>query len=313
MKTPVLLTGIALAVLAVSPVGAEDKDGAGAWKPIEEAIGRPGEVQKDGSFKVMVLRTDVAVKTARGMAVPAGMGLNSYAAFAGAPEKATVVGDTCLVAAEVQGVIDALRAGGIEVVALHNHMLFDEPRIVFMHFQGRGEAVKLARTLRTAFDRIGKSEPPAAAPIPAGAGKPKEIDWDALGKVLGREAKKSPDGVGKFTLPRSDLDVKLDGTKLPPGVGVACWAAFYACPCGLTMLMGDTCVTREELQPAIDALRKDGVNVTGIHNHFCGEQTDVMFLHFEAEGEPEALGRTVRGMWDALAVTTPATPGGARR
>src|SRR2546430_4324815 len=93
-------------------VTAQDK--AVDWKSIEDAIGRPGELQKDGSFKVTVLRTDPQVKTAQGMPVPAGLGLNSYAAFAGTPEKAAVVGDTCLLAAEVQGVIDALRAGGIE-------------------------------------------------------------------------------------------------------------------------------------------------------------------------------------------------------
>lgn len=302
MKTSALVAAICAAALLASPIRAEEKDTSGTWKPIEEAIGRPGELQKEGSFRVTVLRTDVSVKTARGMPVPAGLGLSSYAAFAGTPAKATVVGDTCLLVTEVQDVIDGLRAGGIEVVALHNHMLGDEPRIVFLHFQGSGEGPALARTLKTALDRLGKTEtePEPAAPVPARTGEPKEIDWAALAKAVGRDAKKSDDGVGKFSLPRSDLDVRLDGAKLPPGVGVGCWAAFYACPCGQTKVMGDTCVTRAELQAAIDALRKGGLDVTGIHNHFVGEQTEVTFLHYEGEGEAEALGRTVRAMWDGL-------------
>lgn len=295
MKTLFVVT-MALAACCGVPAGAQDKPAAN-WKPVEEAIGRPGEVQKDGSFRVTVLRTDVAVKTATGMAVPPGMGLNSYAAFAGSPEKATVVGDTCMIAGEVQDVIDVLRGAGIEVVALHNHTLVEEPRLTFLHFQGAGEAVKLAGTIRAAFDRLGKPSPASAAPA---GGKPPEISWEALARVIGSPAKRSDDGVGKFSFPRADLEVKLDGAKLPPGVGVGCWAAFFACPCGRTMVMGDTCVTRAELQPAIDALRKGGANVTGVHNHFLGEAGEVMFLHYEAEGDAEALAKTVRAMWDGL-------------
>jgi hypothetical protein len=279
-------------------------DGAAPWKPVSDAIGRPGELQKDGSFKVTLLRTDVAVKTARGMPVPTGLGLNSYAAFAGTPERAAVVGDMCLLAAEVEGVIDALRAGGIEVIALHNHMLSGEPQLLFLHFQGSGDARGLAKTLRGAFDRIGKAAPPPAAPPPAPASAgAKEIDWGALARILGRDASMAGDGTGKFTLPRADLEVKLAGTSLTPGVGLACWAAFAACPCGETMVMGDTCVKPGELQGAIDTLRRGGVSVSGIHNHMLGEKEEVMFLHFEGEGDAAALARTIRAVWDGLDVS----------
>jgi hypothetical protein len=283
--------------LAALHARAEDKPD---WKPVEEALGKPGELNKDGSFKVTVLRTDIAVKSTTGMPIPAALGLNSYAAFAGSPEKATVVGDTCMVAHEVNPVIDALRAGGIEVVAVHNHMLTDEPRLTFLHFQGHGAAKDLAAAIRRAWDVLGTPKPAVEAPKLEGA---KEPDWKAIAEIVGRSGPPTKDGVYKITLPRSDLDVKLDDQALVPGVGLACWAAFYACPCGRTVVMGDTCVQRSELQAAIDALRKHGINITGLHNHLLGQSGDVMFLHVEAEGDALDLARGIRAAWDTLAVS----------
>jgi hypothetical protein len=284
------------AALAVATRAEEPAD----WKPIGDVFGRAGELAKDGSYKVTILRADVAVKTASGMPVPAGLGLNSYAAFAGTPAKATVVGDTCMLAHEVQPVIDALRAGGVEVVALHNHMIGEQPSIFFLHFQAKGEGVTLAKAVKRAFDQLGKPKPETPARATSEANP---IDAKKIAEILGRPDPAVKDGVYKATLPRTDLAVELDGQRLPPGVGLACWAAFAPCPCGKTMVMGDTCVRRDELQGAIDALRKGGISVTGIHNHMLGTSEQILFLHFEGEGSDEALARAVRGAWDALAVS----------
>jgi hypothetical protein len=291
-----LAIAVAIAGSVVTVHGAESED---AWKRVGETLGRAGELAQDGSYKVTILREDVAVKTASGMPVPAGLGLNSYAAFTGTPEDATVVGDTCLLEHEVNPEIDALRAGGLEVVAIHNHMLGDTPRLAFLHFQGRGNAVKLAGTIRQAWDLLGKVKPPATAPTAAAP----EVDAAALARILKRPAPAAGGAVVKFTLPRTDLDIRLDGRKLVPGVGLACWAAFTGCPCGKTMVMGDTCVTRKELQSAIDALRRGGIQITGIHNHVLGQTGDVMFMHIEGEGDAAALAGTIRAAWDTLAIS----------
>lgn len=287
-----------LVLLATAALARGAENDAGAWKRVSEAFGKAGELAADGSYKVTILREDVQVKTANGMPVPAGLGLNSYAAFTGTPDDATVVGDTCLLEHEVNPEIDALRAGGLEVVAIHNHMLGDTPRLAFLHFQGRGNAVKLAGTIRQAWDLLGKVKPPPAAP----AGTAPAVDAAALAAILKRPAPASASAVAKFTLPRTDLDIRLDGRKLVPGVGLACWAAFTGCPCGKTMVMGDTCVSREELQPAMDALRRGGIRITGIHNHLLGQTGHVMFMHIEGEGNAEDLARTIRSAWDTLAV-----------
>lgn len=280
-------------VLFALAARAED---ASPWDPVGEILGKKGDKNADGSYRVNIPRDDVVVKGRFGLPIPSAMGLATYAAFAGTPDDATVVGDTCMLAHEVDPVIDALRAGRIDVVALHNHMTISDPAIFFLHFEGHGKSADLAKTVRAAFDKLGTPAPVfLPGPTPGAPG----VDFDALAKTLGRPVQKLKDGVGKFSLPRADLSILLDGKKLPPGTGPGCWAAFYPCPCGRTMVTGDTCVTREELQPALDALRKAGIGITAIHNHFLGEETRVMFMHFEAEGDAAAIAAGIRAAWDA--------------
>ncbi|MCI0343095.1 MAG: DUF1259 domain-containing protein [Planctomycetales bacterium] len=318
MKSSLVIWAVVVPSFALG--AAEAQEPADPWRPIGEILGKPGDLAKDGSYKVTILRTDVAVKGRMGLPIPAAMGLNSYAAFVGTPEDATAVGDTCCLEHEIDPVLDALRAGGIEVVALHNHMTIESPRLFFMHFQGRGPAAALARTIRACWNQLGKPAPPPPE-IPVGA-KAVEPDWKEVAKILGREGPPPKDGVYKVTLPRTDLEVHLSAARcefppdpdprksLPvhfpgasrprlwPGVGLACWAAFYACPCGRTMVMGDTCVTLEKLSTVLDALRSGGIHVTGIHNHFLGESRQVMFVHFEAEGRAPELATTIRVAWE---------------
>ncbi len=266
------------------------------WETVSELLGREGKLNADGSYKVSLPRADISVEGRLGFRIPPAMGLSSFAAFAGSLDGATVVGDTCMLEHEVNPVIDRLRAGNIEVVALHNHMLSDKPRLFFLHFQGRGDTTALARTIRSAWDELGKPAPKEHEV--AEAAQPKKPDWKQIAEVFGKAGAQAGEGVRKYTRPRSDLVVELDGHRLPAGIGLTSWAAFYGCPCGQTMVMGDTVVTRDELQGAIEALRKGGVRITAIHNHFLGERTQVAFMHIEAEGMGVDIARAVRAAWD---------------
>jgi hypothetical protein len=140
---------------AVTLVAQEKKDDA-AWEKVAVALGKKGDLSGDGVYKVTFPRHDLKV-TMHGAPVPVGMGLASWAAFTRMPDgKYMVMGDTVMLGAEVNPVIDALRAGGIEIVALHNHMLGEQPQVMFMHYQGEGDAEALARTIRRGLDRLGK-------------------------------------------------------------------------------------------------------------------------------------------------------------
>lgn len=125
------------------------------WDRVAEILGKKGSLSPDGVYKTTFPRTDLGV-TFDGAPLPVGMGLASWAAFTRRPDGTTLVmGDTVMLASEVNHVVDALRAGGIRVSALHNHMLGEQPAIYFLHYQGNDKADALARTVRGALDWLG--------------------------------------------------------------------------------------------------------------------------------------------------------------
>ncbi len=143
--------------LVIPVVAAPEPKGEVPWGAVATILGKKGDLSADGVYKVTFPRSDPKV-TMHGAPVPVGMGLASWAAFTKMPDgKYMVMGDTVMLGSEVNQVIDALRAGGIEVVALHNHMLGEQPQIMFLHYQGTGDAEALARTIRRALDQLGKS------------------------------------------------------------------------------------------------------------------------------------------------------------
>ena len=95
-----------------------------------------------------------------GHTVGKAMGVNTWAAFAGSDDKAVVDGDFAMLESELQAVLKALRGGGIDVVAIHQHMTGEQPRIMFLHYWGIGPTEELAKTLRAALDKT-KHDPPA--------------------------------------------------------------------------------------------------------------------------------------------------------
>jgi hypothetical protein len=296
---PAALLALALAaLLAGSAPGARAEDAPADWRPVADVLGVAGRTLPDGTWRVDVPRKDPALSNEWGFPVPASMVL-TYAAFRGTPGDATVLGDTCLLGEEVNPVIDALRAGGIEVVAVHNHMLGGTPNFVFVHFQGHGRATALAAPIRKAWDLMGKPHP---LPPRERRGPPK-TDWKAVSEAIGRPGSLQEDGVYKVVLPRARLGTTLDGKPIPPGAVPACWAGFAPCDCGLTMVMGDTCLLRSELQAAIDGYRRHGLRIVAIHNHVLGTSPELIFCHFSGEGDAVELAKAVKTVWSPLAET----------
>jgi hypothetical protein len=120
-------------------------------KKIDAIIGKPGEANK-GTYKVTIGRTTKMM----GQEVGNAMGVNTWAAFAGTDDKAVVDGDFAMTEQELQGVLKALRGANINVVAIHNHMTGEEPRIMFLHFWGIGSTTELATGIKAALDTQGK-------------------------------------------------------------------------------------------------------------------------------------------------------------
>lgn len=266
------------------------------WKPVAEILGVAGKVLADGTYRTDVPRKDPELRNEFGFPMTPSSVL-TYAAFFGTPVDCGVVGDTCLLGEEVNPVLDALRSGDIEVVAIHNHMLGGTPNFIFLHFQGHGEAAALARTIRKAWDEMAREHP---LPKREHRTAPKP-DWKAVSDAAGRQGVLLDDGMYKILLPRPHLATTLDGKPVPAGAVPACWAGFAPCQCGLTMVVGDTCLLRGELQKAIDAYRKHGFRIVAIHNHMLGTNPELIFCHFAAEGDALELARAVRAVWEPLA------------
>lgn len=123
-------------------------------KRLDEILGYKADMSK-GVYKYTIGRPDVDLKE-HGVKVTTFMGFNTWAAFQGTPEKAAVAGDFVMLENEVEPVVKALIENGIEVVALHNHMIHEQPRTFFLHYWGVGNAEQLAKGLRAALDQTGK-------------------------------------------------------------------------------------------------------------------------------------------------------------
>lgn len=126
-----------------------------------------------------------------------------------------------------------------------------------------------------------------------------ELDPAKILEASGAEAKQQPDGVVRIGWSRDDVPVKVDGMPLPPAAGLGSWAAFM--PMGdHAMVMGDTVVFQDEVDAAMDAAFKAGLEVTGLHNHFFFDDPKVYFMHIGGRGEPTQLAGSVKAVWDAI-------------
>lgn len=144
------------------------------------------------------------------------------------------------------------------------------------------------------------------------APEPNGLDPAKIGTAAGTKATKTDDGVVRIGWPRTDVKVNVDGMPLKPFAGLGAWAAFTAAPHG-AMVMGDTVVFQDEVTPAMDAAFANGLEVTGLHNHFFFDEPKVYFMHIGGMGEPEKLAASVKAVWDAIKKTRAENPNPATR
>jgi hypothetical protein len=131
------------------PGGQAAADSSISQEPLDQILGAKGTVN-NGMYKVVIGRP----ASVHGREIGAQMGVNTWAAFAGSDENASVDGDFAMTASELQGVLKALRAAGINIVAIHNHMTHEEPAYLFLHYWGKGRAADLAQGLKSALNTL---------------------------------------------------------------------------------------------------------------------------------------------------------------
>jgi hypothetical protein len=289
----VLTFGLAC-LISIAIAQSSSPDG---WKDVEDAIGRPGQAQPGDVIRFGLPRRDLHV-TLDGVEVKAGFALGSWVAFKKAGASAMVMGDLVLTPDEVEPVMLKLQQGGIEQSALHNHLLGETPHVMYMHVQGHGEAVKLAKTIHDAI-ALTKTPGPDAAPSqsPTDIG----IDQKQIEEVIGRSEKVNG-GVLQFGVPRSEK-VTDSGMEIPPLMGVATAINFQPTGGDKAAITGDFVLLGPEVNPVIRVLRENGIEVTAIHSHMLMEEPRLFFMHFWANDNAVKL---AKGLKTALDKTTSA-------
>ena len=295
--------------------------GASAAEPWQDAIatglGKPGTAMPDGVYRVGLPRTDLNV-TLDGVQLKPSFALGSWLAFVrhGGGDEVMVMGDVVLTEDEVNPVMKRLVENGVEITAIHNHLLRASPSTLYMHVSGHGEPGKLATTLREALGasktpfggataaatppKAGGTEPASAGegPVPAKATAPDQaldIDTAAIDAAIGRKGKVNG-GVYAVSVPRAETP-KDHGMTVPEAMGSSIAINFQPTGGGKAAITGDFVLTADEVNPVIKALRANGIEVTALHNHMLDDEPRLFFMHFWANDD---AGKLAKGLRDAL-------------
>jgi hypothetical protein len=248
--------------------------------------------EKEGVFKVSVPRKDLSV-TIAGVKMTPPMGLTSWAAFKRDGKDDMVMGDMVMTEDQVSPVMSAALDNGLEVTALHNHFIWDSPRIMFMHIGGMGPEQGLATAVGSVFaaiqQTVGRSEKVNAEIDPAHS----SLDPAKLDSVLGLKGQYK-DGVYKFVVGRT---TQMHGIAIGNQMGVNTWGAF-AGGGDKAIVDGDFAMHESELQNVLKTLRKAGINVVAIHQHMVGEEPRIMFLHYWGVATANDLAKGLRAALD---------------
>jgi hypothetical protein len=265
------------------------------WSAVEQILGRKGAVSAGGVVRFSLPRSDLQVTVADVQLKPA-LALGSWVAFKPiANGRAMAAGDLVLTTDEVGPVMQRLQAGGISQTAVHNHLLGENPRVMYMHIMAEGDAGKLAETLRSA---LGESKTPLAIAAPAAPNTAIDLDTVAVSRALGYTGKVNG-GVYQVSVPRAERIVDM-GEEIPPSMGVATAINFQPTGGGKAAVTGDFVLLGNEVNPVLRTLRENGIQVTAVHSHMLNESPRLLFMHFWANDDATklatalhaALGRT---------------------
>ena len=278
-----------LSIAAVLFVGltsaASGQDMPAEYKDVLTALGKQGDY-KANVLKVNIPRNDVSVTVAN-VKTPTPFGFGGWVAMTkGTGGMDVMMGDLVLTQDEVNPVMSALLDNGLDVTALHNHFLWDEPRMFYMHVHGHGKAADLAKRVKPALDLIGKNTPKPAASPAASAPAP-ALDTAKLAQIVGTQGEQSG-AVYKITIGRDDVKLTEMGAPINARMGLNTWAAFVGTNENAA-IAGDVAMLGSEVTPVLKALRKNGLDVVAIHQHMVDTRPTVYFLHYWGTGPADKL------------------------
>jgi hypothetical protein len=268
------------------------------WQKVDDALGRKpavsGDVRRYG-----FPRSDLTV-TLDGVTIKPALALGGWVAFKPMHGEAMVMGDLVLLETEINPVMLKMIEGGLDITAVHNHLLRASPATFYMHVGGHGDPAKMAVVIH---DALAASKTPLATPAAATPPPAVDLDTAQLDQLIGAKGQANG-GVYQFNVPRRDA-VTMDGMAITPPapLGAAIGINFQPTGSGKAAITGDFVLTNDEVNPVIKALRSNGIDVTAVHSHMLDEQPRLFFLHFWANEDALKLARGLRAALDKTAST----------
>ncbi|HLZ06899.1 MAG TPA: DUF1259 domain-containing protein [Bradyrhizobium sp.] len=279
----------------VTAAHAQDID----WKKVDETLGRKpaavaGDVRRYG-----FPRTDLSV-TLDGVTIKPALALGGWVAFKPAHGGVMAMGDLVLLESEINPVMSKMIASGLEITAVHNHLLRANPATFYMHIAGHGDAIKVATAIR---DGLAESKAPLTAAASSAPPPAVDLDTAQLDQIIGAKGTNNG-GVYQFGVPRRD-PIKQAGMALTPGgpLGLATGIGFQPTGGGKAAITGDFVLTGDEVNPVIMELRTHGIEVTALHSHMLDEEPRLFFMHFWANDDAIKLAKGLRAALDKTAST----------
>lgn len=288
MRLALIFSLVAVSAYAQSP----------DWSKVDSVFARKGAAQAGDVMKYSFPRSDLDV-TARGVKLKPAFALGSWVAFKRHGATAMAMGDLVLAEKEVDSVMSRLQAGGVEQTALHNHVLGESPRVMYMHIEAHGNEVKIASAIRHALE---STATPLAPPAPAHP-QPLDLDSTAVSTALGYRGKVNG-GVYQVSVARAEK-VLENGMEIPPSMGVATAINFQPTGGGKAAITGDFVMTAGEVNRVIRALQSNGIQPTALHSHMLGESPRLFFMHFWADDDAVKLARGLRTALMQMKVARP--------
>jgi hypothetical protein len=265
------------------------------WQKVDDALGRKPAAVAGDVHRYGFPRTDLNV-TLDGVAIKPALALGGWVAFKPMHGDAMVMGDLVLLEPEINPTMSKLIENGIEITAVHNHLLGANPATFYLHVGGMGDPVKMATAIHTA---LAQSKTPLGAPA---ASTPPAIDLDTaqLDQIIGAKGQANG-GVYQFGVPRSDPVTQNGIPLMPPGpLGMATGIGFQPTGGGKAAITGDFVLAADEVNPVIKALRANGIEVTALHSHMLDEQPRLFFMHFWANDDAIKLAKGLRSALDLM-------------
>ena len=284
----------AMACLALGPALSTASATGTDWAKVADALGKSGTEMPGGVYRVGLPRTDLHV-VVDGVEVKPVLALGSWLAFRSDGDKAMVMGDLVLTEAEIGPVMKKLAESGIEITALHNHLLRAQPATFYMHVLGHADPVTLATALH---DGLALSKTPLGNAPSSAVALPLDLDTAMIDRTLGAKGK-AAGGVYQVNVPRAET-IRDNGMEVPVAMGAAEAINFQPTGGGKAAITGDFVLTAGEVNPVLRALRDNGIEVTALHNHMLDDQPRLFFMHFWANDDAHKLALGLRAALDKI-------------